>query len=306
MPLLKKRRVLAAKQETTVGTPIALTSGVDEMINAYDVQIDADIGYNERVYEGAFGRQAGVTGTRAGSLKFKIEAAGSGAAGTAPAYALTLLPACGMTTAAGVFSPSSAFGNQKSITIAVYEDGIVKKLVGAMGSWKFDAEDGHVPYFEFDFKGVWASPADATMFTPQFSAVIPPRFTAATLTIGAYTPTCSKISLDYGNKVELREDVTNVTGFISAIIVDRVPKGQLDPEATTIATYDAFGIFTAGTTAALTCTYGSSGTGLTIASPALQYSGIKEGDRNGKVTHNLDFMVLQNGSSPDDELTITY
>jgi hypothetical protein len=305
MPLLKKRRVLAAKLETTAGTPVTLAS-TDCMINAYDVQIDAEIPYHDRTAQGAFGRLPGVVGAYAGSIKFKLEAYGSGAAGTAPAWALVLLESCGMGTATGVFTPVSAASAQKTATIAVYEDGIKKELAGAMGTWSFSGEDGKPGYFEFDYKGVWVPPTDSAMITPLFSTVLPPRFAGATLTIGSYTPTCSKFSIKAGNKVEMREDVTQVSGYIASIITDRYVTGSLDPEATTVATYDAFGTWIAGTTAALTCTIGSGGTGLSIAAPALQYSGVKEGDRNGKVIHNLDFTAAQSGSNVDAEVTITF
>jgi hypothetical protein len=307
MPLLKLRRVLAAKIEATVGTAIALTSGTDGMINAYDVVIDDETTFNERESYGGFGRQVGVTGTRAGSVKFKVEAVGSGASGTAPAWALVLLESCGMATTAGVFSPLSLGSAQKSATIGVYEDGAIKSLCGAMGTWSFDAEDGKVGVFSFDYKGVWIDPTDGAMFTPQFSAVIPPRCAGATFTVGAFTPTASKFAIKQGNKVEMREDMTNAAGFISAIITDRVTTGSLDPEQTLVAGYDAFGTFKAGTTAALAYTIGSGGTGLSIAVPALQYNAPpKEGDRNGKNITNLSFLAAQNGSTVDNELTITF
>jgi hypothetical protein len=306
MPLLKLRRVLAAKQEVTPGTAIALSSGTDGMINAYDVSIDADIPFNERMAAGAFGRLPGVVGAEAGSLKFKIEAYGSGTSGTSPAWALVLLPACGMVETSGAWSHVSAYSSQKTVTIAVLEDGIEKKLVGAMGTWSFNGDDGKVPYFDFDFKGVWTAPTDVALFTPQFSTVVPPRFAGATLTIGSYTPTCSKLSVKQGCKVEMREDVTQASGYIAAIITDRKVTGSLDPEATTVATYNPFGLWLAGTTAALTCTIGSSGTGLTIAAPALQYESIKEGERNGKVVHDLNWVAAQSGSTTEDDLSITF
>jgi len=306
MPLLTKQRVLAAKLEVTSGTPVTLTSGTDGMINAYDVVIDGDIPYNERVAAGAFGRQQSTVGAYAGSLKFKVEAYGSGTAGTAPAWSTVLLEACAMTQASGLFTPISAGASQKSATIAVYEDGGRKMLAGAMGTWTFNAEDGKPGVFEFDFKGVWQPVTDVAMFTPQFSTVIPPRFAGATLTIGAYTPTMSKLSIAYGAKVEMREDVTQTGGYIAAIITDRKVTGKLDPEMTLVASYDAFGAWLAGTTAALSVAFGPSGAGFTIAAPVLQYTGIKEGDRNGKVISNLDFIAAQNGSTPDSEISIQF
>jgi len=307
MPLLTKRRVLAAKIEATIGTAIALTSGTDGIINAYDVQLDPDIPFNKRMAAGAFGRQAGVVGAYGGGVKFKIEAVGSGTAGTAPAWANVLLPACGMTNAGGgLFSPISAFSGQNSITIANLEDGAKKFLAGAMGSWTFDGEDGKVGTFTFDFKGVWQPVVDAGMFTPQFSSIIPPRFAGATLTIGSYTPTCSKFSLKYGTVIDLRQTVTPAAGYISAVVTDRETTGTLDPEMTLVASYDAYGIWLAGTTAALTMTIGSGGTGFTISGPELQYTGPKEGNRNGIVTTDLPFQLCQNGSTVDSEVSIQF
>jgi len=306
MPLLTKRRVLAAKIEATPGTPIALTSGTDGMINAYDVVIDGDIPYNERVAQGAFGRQASNVGAYAGSVKFKVEAYGSGTAGTAPPWALVLLEACAMSQAGGLFTPISAGASQSTATIAVYEDGARKMLAGAEGTWTFDAEDGKVGVFNFDFKGIWQPVTDAAMFTPQFATVIPPRFAGATLTVGAFVPKLSKVSIAYGAKVELCQDATQTSGYYRSIITDRKVTGKLDPEMSLVASYDQFGSWLAGTTAALSIAFGASGMGFTIAAPVTQYTGIKEGDRNGKVISNEDFICCQNGSTPDSEITIQF
>ena len=247
MPLIKSLRVLAGKLETTPGTGATLVSGTDGIIDAYDVVLEGEISYNERVAAGAFGRQNGSTGTRAGSLKFKVPAVGGGTAGTAPAWASVCFQACAMTLAAGTFAPFSASATQQAATFAVYENGALKKMVGSMGTWTFNGEDGKTPYFEFDFKGVWLAPTDATMFTPQFGSVIPPAFEGATLTLGAFSPKISKVSIAYGAKVEMRQDVTNAAGFIAAIITDRKITGKIDPEMTLVAAYDQFGIWLAGT-----------------------------------------------------------
>jgi hypothetical protein len=315
MALIKERKVLAAKLESVIGTAATLASGTDAMINAFDVSIDADIPYNERMAPGAFGRQAGNVGAYSGGVKFKMEGYGSGTAGTAPAWATVLLQSCGMSVASGLFSPISAFSAQKSATIAVFEDGIEKKLIGSMGSWSFDGEDGKIGIFSFDYKGVWVPVVDAAMFTPQFlTTVVPPRFAGATLSIGSYTPTAPKIGIKYGTVVEMREDITQASGYVSAVITDRKVTGTLDPETTNVASatgdggaiYDAFGLWLAGTTAAFSLSYGATGTGFTIAAPELQYTGIKEGDRNGKITSNLDWIAAQNGSTVDSELTIQF
>jgi hypothetical protein len=174
-----------------------------------------------------------------------------------------------------------------------------------MGSVTCDFVDGKPSTFSFDFKGVWAAPTDVALLSPTYSAQLPPDFMGATLTIGSYTPLVSKLSIKVANTVELRNDATQATGFISAVITDREITGSLDPEASTVATHDAFGIWLAGTTAALTATVGASGSGFSFGAPALQAKSIKEGDRGGIQTHDQDF-VATCGTTADSELTLTF
>ncbi|MDP9175614.1 MAG: hypothetical protein M3O30_17360 [Planctomycetota bacterium] len=305
-PLLKERRVLAAKTEVTWGTPIALTSGTDGVINAYDVMVDGDIQPNKRVAAGAFGRLASNVGAYSGTAKFKVEAVGSGTPGTPPAWATVLLPACGMVNTAGTFTPVSAASAQSAITLANLSDGSRKMLAGSMGKWSYNGQDGEISYFEFEFKGVWQPVTDVAMFTPQFSTVIPPRFAGVSLTLGAYSPIFSKLTLDYGNVVDLRQNADAGSGYQSAVIVGRETTGSIDPEQTLVANYDAFGAWLAGTTAAMSFTIGSGGTGFTINVPVTQYEDIKEGDRNKKVTSQIKFGAKQNGSTPDSEISIVF
>jgi hypothetical protein len=306
MPLIKSLRVLAGKLETTPGTGVTLTTGVDGIIDAYDVMIDGEMTYNERVAAGAFGRQTGNVGLHAGSLKFKVPAVGGGTAGTAPAWASVCFESCAMALSAGTFAPFSASATQQAATFGVYENGAIKKLFGAMGTWTFNGEDGKTPYFEFDYKGVWQPPVDGTMFTPQFGTVVPQAFEGATLSFGTLTPRLSKISIAYGATVELRQDAGNAGGYVSAIITGRKTTGKMDPEMTLVAAYDQFGIWIAGTPGALSIAFGAAGAGMTIAAPVCQYTGIKEGDRNGIVTSDGDFQCCQNGSTVDSELTIAF
>jgi hypothetical protein len=305
-PLLTKRRILAAAIESTPGTAVSLTSS-NVIINALDASIDANIPYNERTSQGAFGRLASNVGAYSGGIKFRVEASGGGTAGTAPAYASVLFPACGMTASSGTFTPISAFASQSTVTIAIFEDGIQKTLKGAMGTWTYEVDDGKISYWNFDFKGVWTPVLTEALLTPEFlTAVIPPRAANMTLTVGSYVPTCSKLSINYGAQVEMRQDVTQPSGYISAVITDRKVTGSLDPETTTVANYDQFGAWLGGTAGALTATIGASGTGFTISAPVTQYVDIKEGNRSGITTSTLDFIACQSGSTPDSEISIAF
>jgi hypothetical protein len=305
MPLLDRRKILAAALEETPGTGVSVTSS-NVMINAYDIQADGNMPYNERMVEGGFGRQLSNLGAYAGSLKFKIQASGSGTSGTSPSWAEICLASCGMTESDGSWTPVSKWSDQTSATFCVDEDGLQKKFVGAMGTWTFSGDDGQIPYFDFEYKGVWVAPTDQTSFTPSFSSVRPPRFAAATLGFGGYTPTASKFTFAMGNKVDLRQDVTQTAGYISAVINDRKCTGTLDPEQTLTSTYDQYAAWLAGTSAALTMTIGSGGTGFTINAPATQYSKVGTGTRGGIIISPMEFIACLSGSTVDSEMSLVF
>jgi hypothetical protein len=305
MPLIKRRRVLAAKIETTAGTAESLTSS-EAGFNVYDVEINADIPMYERKAEGSLSMLPAVPGARSGSIKFSIDAYGSGTGGTSPTWALTLLKGCGMTESSGTFSLTSTAASMKTLTLGVYEDGLFKSLAGAMGNFTVDGEDGKPLKVTFEYTGVWQAPTDVSLIAPTYATTVPPRFAGAAFTIGGTSPILSKFNLKSGNVVTLREDITKTAGYIAAVITDRKFEGNIDPEAKLVASSDVFGNWIAGTEAALSCAVGSGGNAITIAAPAIQYMKITEGDRNGIQTHGLDFMCMQNGATPDTEVTIAF
>src|SRR4051812_44724598 len=108
MPLLKRKTILAAKQETTMGTAVSLAAA-DAAFNVMDAQITHDIPPGERWGQGSLSKLASVPGARQGKVTFYVELGGSGTSGTpTPAWATTLLPACGWTVTSNVFSPTSS------------------------------------------------------------------------------------------------------------------------------------------------------------------------------------------------------
>jgi hypothetical protein len=307
MPILSKRRVVAAKIETTAGTAISLAAA--DSFYTSEAKVDADIGFNVRTDDLTLGHRTGVVGAKKGKITFKLELKGSGTAATSPNWALILLPACGMVGTSGVWTPSSAISTLKTLTIAVYEDGLQKKLVGAMGSWSLEAEAGKPVSMSFEFEGIWTAPIDAAILTPpEVDTIKPPAFMAATLTVGGtgHAPV-SKLSLMQGNKKMVREDVTAATGYTYAVITDRDYTGKIDPEAVTVATRDVWGDFVAGTEAAMVLSIGSaSGNTIAIGAPKIQTKTINESDRNGLVTHELDFQLNKSTAAGEDEITITF
>ncbi len=307
MTLLKRKRVLAAKIETTVGTAISL-AGADASFNAYDIMIQPEIEVEQREGNGGFGMLSSVVGGYKGKATFKIDAGWDGTA-TEPAWADTFLPGCGLVKTGQVFTPRSEApgANVKTLTIGAYCDGVFKSICGAAGTFKLVCPTGRMAFFEFEFQGIWVPPSDVAILAPTYPTALPLRYATSTTTF-ASAPLCvENMTLDCGNEITMRECASTVGGYHSAIITSRVPKVTCNPEAKLIATRDPNGQFLAMTEGALTWDLdGPTTAALTVAAPRAQLISVQEADRNNLVTDDLEFQLNRNGSNQDQEFSITF
>jgi hypothetical protein len=316
MPLLSRRRVIAAKVESVEGTMEAITVS-EAGILALDPKFDATFGVNERSNMlNTLSKLQPVMGSRSAKLTFKAELKGAGAAYSAsvkPAIGM-YLRACGMLETIDVtasnekatYTPASS--GVPSLTIWLYEDGVVKKMRGARGTFSITGEVGGIIMAEFTFTGVFDSVADLGMISPTFEATIPPVLQAATFSCDSYAAVIKSISLDCANTVQLRESVSSADGYVSALITDRKPTGKFDPEFTTVAVYDWFTKWKTGSAGALTLGPIAPSTGnynkFTITAPKLVYTGLGEGSRAGIMTLDTAFALAMN--TGDDEFQIQF
>jgi hypothetical protein len=310
MPILSRRRVIAAKVEGTEGTAEAITVA-DAGILAMDVKFDTDIKVTRRAIRlNTLSNLAPVIGARAGSVSFTAELKGSGGASyttVGPALA-PYLKGCGfaetLAAASATYKPAST--GVPSLTIWVYEDGTVKKLKGCRGNVKFRGKVGEPCYADFSFTGVYDAVADLAMISPTIEATVPPALLSSLMTIDAYSGIYSSFSFDMSNEVGLRESANSATGYLSALITGRQPKGTLDPEFVTVATYDFYGKMLAGTPVAFNLGAIANGTcnKVQITAPKLVYAKVGEGDRTGYTTAELDFDLCMN--TGDDEISLVF
>jgi hypothetical protein len=308
MPLLKRRTILAAKQETTMGTAVSLAAA-DAGFNVMNISVDFDIPSSDRQAQGSMSRITSVPGARTGKVSFEIELSGSGSSGTpTPTWATTFLPACGWAVTTNVFSPVSDVASMKTLTIGVYHDGLLKQIKGAMGTFTLSAEAGKQATIKFEFTGCYGGVSDVALIAPTYPTVIPPRWATSTVTIGSYSPApCSKLSIGANTTVHLREDPTDVTGYRAALVTDRYVKGSIDPETPLVATKDLWGDWLAGTEAAFSCSFGATaGNIVTLGAPKTQYTGINSGDRDGVLTEDVSFQCNKSANAGNDEFTITF
>lgn len=309
MPLLTRKRVMGAKVETTVGTAETIT-GAEALFNAYDVEIQPSIEVETREDPGTFNYLTGVSGGRMGTAKFKTDVWVG--LSTHPQWASVLFPACGYVASTNVYTPRSEApgSNVKTVTVGVFEDGLLKSLAGAVGKFTIQMPTGKKAFIEWEFQGVWQAVSDSTLIAPTNPTTVPMRFATATCTWGGAALKLSSVAVDSGNEITMREDPATAAGYISGIITNRYPKVTADPESELVATssgaYDYYGDWIAHTEAALAFSMsGASSAAFAIAIPKAQLSNVQEGNRNRLQIDSLEWNANKNSTTADQEMSIT-
>lgn len=304
-----RRKTILFKSEVTYGTDSTPTGAANAVLvtdlSIEDMQGDKESRNLVRPYFG--GQETYHTGPYV-QVSFKVELAGSGTAGVAPAYG-PILRACGMSetvdptpvTGKTTYAPVSA--NEESGTIYVNIDGINWAVVGARGTWKLSIDPGKIPHLEFTFLGLRTTPTDTSLPTPDFT-----KFTKPLAVNDAHTPTfllhgyaanLVKASIDYGAKVEYR----NVVGAENTQVSDRETKGSVTIEEPLLAVKDFAGIVAAHTLGAMQLVHGTTaGNICEITAPAVQLLEPKRSEDKGIATLDLTTSFVPVGG--DDEITL--
>ena len=263
MALLTNQHVLAAKIEGTSGTAESLTAA-EAAHNIMNMVFTPDIGFNKRRGQSNFSNLPGTTGVRKAKLSFDTDLVGSTANGTDPAWATTFMAASGWLGTSNVWKPSTL--DPSTLTMGLYQDGRVYKMVGAKGSMRIDLKAGEAGIVHFDFEGVLAADTDVALLAPTYPAVLPPRWASSTCTIGALTPLASMTTFNFTNTLFVAQNPANASGASRAYIVDRVFEMTADPEASLVATYDPQALMFAHTEVAVSYAIGATaGNIITIA-----------------------------------------
>jgi hypothetical protein len=293
--LLTAVSLIAAKAETTTGNVIA-TGTADAATICMNAKLEPDDNSNPRMNMGGEGTLQSTPGAQSGSASWDNELTGNGATGQ-PLYATLFFPACDFTNTAGTFARAK---DNTTLTISKYEDGLLRTLYGSKGSWKLTIEEGKPPTISWSWKGKYIKGTDAAILTPTLPTVLA-DVDKTTVTIGSFSPLFSKLVLDCGNDVQLREDAGNVSGdnsgIHSAVIVNHAATLTIDSEATATSTHDWRAKILASTEETLTITIGLSANRIiTIVAPKAQAIKCTRGDRHGIMT---DEVTLQLNGSAD-------
>lgn len=316
MPRYVKNTLVAAKIEAVYGTDAAPTGAAnailisDQTITPLDAQnIDRDL------VRGSFGASEQLVGPASVKLSYSVELAGSGAAGTAPAWG-ALLQACAcsegvLASPARVeYMPASV--GLKSLTQYYYDDGALHKLLGSMGDCTLTAKVGERPLLKFEFTGLdggITAQADAGVFSAWKKPVAMTKTNVIDISLGsAYaagavtggTPYSSTgLELKFGNQVAY----TPMLSAETVDITDRDSAGSIELDLTAAQEVALMAAVKGNVSQSLAMTIGTAaGNKIIVVGANVQLVNPKKVEKNGKrlIGFDLRFVPTVAGSGNDE------
>ena len=318
--MLKKKSLVLAKIESTYGidpTPVAANDAI--LVTNPVAKPVGELLQRNHDRPSLSPLQHSI-GMKEYEITFETELKGSGTCNAGGATDIPeidpLLQACGLaqtltaetTGGAGdgsiVYDPAST--GHKSVALYMYEDGIIKKILGCRGSMSANLEAGKHGILNWTFRGFYATPVDGAIASgAAYDNTAPQPFLSAALTMGGYSAAVQSLAFDLANEIGKRIDANNANGIAEFLITGRDTNGSLDPEAVTLAVNDFWSHWENSTSKVLSAQLGqTAGNIVLITAPAMVYREINPGDRNSVRTYDMPFTLAQ--SAGDDELKLTF
>lgn len=307
MPIYAERQVLLAKKETTYGTD-AVPTGAEAML-AYDLApTPPAISYASRRPATPWFRGAEqVVANKHQPLVFGIEAAGSGTAGTAPAYK-ELMKAAGLAEVVtpGVkteYSPASPPYDSASVYFHV--DGERRRSLGTRFGLAFEAEAGNVPMFRFTGMGLYTARSAQAMPAPNWAAfrngIAVNMANTPTFTLFGTACVLRRLAVEFGQKAFYH----NLVGAEEVRLTGREPSGSVLVEAPALATKDLIDAAVAEETGALQLIHGTvAGNIVQLDLVKVKLTNPREQVVDGTLCQEFDLNILPSAGDDDFKITV--
>ena len=310
--MLEGKALILAKIEGAYGvdpTPAAATDAI--LCSAPSIEI-LGASRERNVVLPYYGKLPPIAVGEGIKISFEAEIRGSGVATTPPRIG-PLLRACNLTQTIGGsyvdYDPNSSESGE-SVAIYFHRDAIRHKLLGGVGSCKIGFKASEIGKISFEVTGLYAGghAADIAFPTPTFGdSATPPIFKSASFAIQSYAALISALNLDLGNAIAKRIEANVDPSVYRYFIGGRAVKGDCDPEAVALATFNPWTLWNAGTAGTLTATVGSSaGNRCIVSSPSLVLDTPKYGAREGILAHTLGFSCHPTLTAGDNEIKIRF
>lgn len=310
MAIFWRLMVLLAKIETSYATDPTLT-GAANAILAKNVSIRPMEGsdVSRDLVQPNFGNQPSIPAGLHVVVEFDTELAGSGTAGTAPAWG-PLLRGCGYAevVSAGVSTVYSPITQSiESLYMKFWMGATLHVLKGARGTAKITADAQGIPMVHWTFTGLWVAPSETAAASPTLTAFKKPaivnKTNTPTFTVNSVPLVMRNFSLDLGNQVEPRLLVNSE----SVLITDHREQIDFTCEAVPVSTLDVYGLANAQTTVAVNLVHGvTAGNIITIAAPTAEFKRPTGYQQNqGIAEWPLSMLALPNAGNDQVSITLT-
>ena len=298
--LFKKEDVYGTDPTPVAGTNALLTTQFSiSPFEANRVDRDLDV-------PGQAASPALLAGRHA-RAEFRLEAVGSGTAGTAPAFADVLL-SCQYAETVTVdtdvqYDPVSA--DYDSGTLYFYNDGHLYKVSGCRGTLGLEMNAGQIPYFTCNLMGLYTRPAAGAMVEPDLTSFQVPDVveydTTPVATLNAVDMEMLSFSLSQPSNVNFRNLPNQKQMEVAG---KRNYSSRMTVLAPAIATWNPYTLMEGHTLVALAIEHGASaGKKVGLDAAKTQIVGITLGEDNGARTYQLD---LLHTADDDADLKITF
>lgn len=302
-----RKLALLGKIEATYGTD-AVPTGVANAIQANNVTLTPleATEVSRDLMLPYLGQQGVELANQYVRMQYQVELAGSGTAGTAPAFG-PLLRACGLaeTVTAGVsvsYSPVS--GNYEALSTYWNADGVRHIALGMRGNVSAELTPAKIPYLKFDLIGLLGTVSDQALPAVTLTGFKRPKIVNkanTTLSLFGSAQRAESFTADFGQKAEFR----GLIGYEGIEISDRSATGTVVVEARSVAADDWMGRATARTRGVLQLVHGTTaGNIVTIDAPAVEIGKPTQGQTQGILNYSLPLMFCTDAGN--DELTFTF
>lgn len=321
MPRYIRNTVITAKVETTAGIDAAPT-GLANAVLVSEMSItplDAK-NVDRNVIRGYFGASEQLVGVASVKVSITVELAGSGAAATAPAMS-ALFQGCALAEASLTtpnrieYTPVSTA--LKTLTIYYYDDGVLHKLVGAMGTFSLSAKVGDRPTLKFEFTGLDGTMSVASTAGTYSAWKAPVAMTKANvvdITLGATYGAGVLSGGTVYSSTGLELAMGNAVGYSALLsaervdITDRDVTGSIELDLTATQEVAFMASVKANTLQSLALTIGTvSGSKLIIHAPTIQLINPKKSELNGTRLCGYDLRAVPTPTGTgNDELRLAF
>lgn len=306
--LLFRKKVLLAKKEITYGTDVTPTGALNAMqtrnlaiepLNGEQLEFDTDT-------ENLGARAATMVGKHV-RVTFEIPFAGSGEAGTAPAWGVLMLGAGHTETIEAdtsvTYEPKDT--DTDSLTLYVLVGRTLHKVTGARGSVRLTSAKRQYPWLQFEFMGLFGAVTDqVASLGSVLSAFIKPqpfRATSVEFELGAYLAGLHSLTVNFGQQVEFYEHSEEE----QIMQVDRKASWQATLEEPDVTTKNFYTDINADAEMTFSYVHGTvAGNICEVVSDATQLLAPQRGQDQGIATLQLQGPLIQSGSSPEYQIVV--